>query len=55
LSGSEIAAIVVAIIVIIALAAAIFVVVFFLWGRLRYTAEIGPPPSRKGSMRLVRR
>ena len=45
---------VIAVIIIIILAVAIVVVVIFLCERWRYTAEIGPPPSRKGSMRLVR-
>jgi len=53
LSGGVIAAIVIVIIIIVLILIAIAVVVCILCERWRYSAEIGPPPSRKGSMRLV--
>ncbi len=53
LSGGIIAAIVIVIIIILLILVAIAVVVCILCERWRYSAELGPPPSRKGSMRLV--
>ena len=54
LSPGAIVGIVVAIVIVVLLIVAIFIVGAFLYDRYKYQSELGPPPSRKGSMRLVR-
>ena len=44
---------VIAIVIVILLVVAIVIVAAILYDRFRYQSELGPPPSRKGSMRLV--
>lgn len=53
LSGGSIAGLVIGLVIALLLLVAIVILAVFLYDRYKYQSEIGPPPSRKGSMRLV--
>ena len=53
LSGGAIAGIIIAVIAVILALLGVIIASIILYGRCNYRSDIGPPPSRKGSMRLV--
>ena len=53
IDGGAIAGIVIAVIILVLLLIAVIIAGVLLYDRLRYSADIAPPPTRKGSMRLV--
>ena len=53
IAGGVIAGIVVAVVVLVIALVAVIIVLVILYDRFRYNGELGPPPSRKGSVRLV--
>lgn len=43
----------IALVIVVLLVVAIIIIAACVYDRVKYQSELGPPPSRKGSMRLV--